>query len=192
MNSTLLATLDALIAEIAPMEREISVNIGQVANVTQALHWLEINQRYAQILQDIGAAIQSELLRYLTLQAADNMKWFIGVLFTVIVSVLGSPALLFWYAFKSDRLMRKISQANRNTKNKVRRCKYKKKSIKAFPNRWVTKAVLKGSCRFIEFSFIIPKDDKKCLAEIDHLLSIHVTFDVKIIYKYSSDDIMVR
>lgn len=126
MNASLLATLDDLIAEITPMEHEISVNIGQAANLTQALRWLDINQRYARILQDIGVTIQDELLRYLNLQAALNMRWFIGVLITVIISLFGSPALLFWYALKSDRLMRKVSQANRKTRNQVRKMQTQK------------------------------------------------------------------
>lgn len=125
MNTTVLARMDELMNQILPMEFDILTNKPH-SNLTMALLWLDLNDNYAKIFNDLANSTQQEIFRFLDDQASQNSKWFVGVLVVCIVTVLGCPTVLFWYALKSERLMRKVARFNREIKRKVQNHVYQK------------------------------------------------------------------
>lgn len=125
LDATDMATLTRLKRQLHPLEYAI-VNNVPFSNLTVALHWLDLNDKYQTILSDAANSTQQEIYSYLSEQATQNRQWFIGVLIACIVTVLGCPAVLFWYALKSDRLMQKVGKFNKEIKRKVENLNVKK------------------------------------------------------------------
>lgn len=109
MNETTMALMSDLMNRYGHWELEILRNDMHESNRAQAQRWLETNHLMNEFLQSIRTSVQAALYSYLIEQAAVNMKWFIGVLTIVILTVIGCPTLLFWFAIKSSLSMRKVS-----------------------------------------------------------------------------------
>lgn len=113
-----MATLAKTSSKIHPLESDI-VNNAPYSNLTIALYWLDLNTQYQNLLNNAGNKTKEEIYRFLNEQAGQNRSWFIGVTFACIITVLGCPGVLFWYALKSDRLMQKVGKFNKEIKKKV-------------------------------------------------------------------------
>lgn len=119
MNETMVDKMYNLMIVYGDWELDILRNDLKKKNESQASLWLEANHKMVNFLQSIRLSVRDRLYDYLIDQAAINMKQFIEVLVIVLITLICCPALLFWYAFKSDRLMRKVHQFNKEIRVKV-------------------------------------------------------------------------
>lgn len=125
LNAADIALLNTFSTQLHPLEMYIVNNIP-FSNLSIALHWLSLNSEYQTVVSDAANSTKQEIYIYLDEQAAQNRQSFIGVMIACVVTVLGCPAVLFWYALKSDRLMQKVGKYNKEMKKKVKNANIKK------------------------------------------------------------------
>lgn len=118
-NANISAQMAGINKQLDVLAREILKNNHTSPQPSKAYEWLSLNDEFAKLLQAITEEARQNISEYLSTQAKRNLMWFIGVLIALILVLITSTVLLFWYAFKSERLLEQLITAEHTAATKV-------------------------------------------------------------------------
>lgn len=119
-NASLIESINSVDARLAIMENTaLQQRIQTTSGLGAASEWLQVNGAYRELMLALANGFQQAIYANLSADASQNMQRFIEVLVMLILALTGCPALFFWYAIKSERLMTTLRQMKHAEKMKV-------------------------------------------------------------------------